>query len=241
MKKKSNRTIPALLAAAVMTLGTGCADRALNIGSQVSETERSTVSVDLSDMQAFETEQTIEEASSEDVSVGDVHLFERSDKVSTMFYDWELDAVTISDTVDAIAAENEMPSAGGIQSVDNREFMVLDITLTARGDETVISMYGREFLLVCFVEDPLQAGAATDYEKLYPLEEKLVEGQLDEMWLATVGEEIKGKLIYNIPKDAARIAFLTYDSYTTGDLNETVFGDGYMMTIPKENWTRETE
>lgn len=49
----------------------------------------------------------------------------------------------------------------------------------------------------------------------------------------------KGKLIYDIPQDAVRTVLLVYDSYTAGDSNEMVFGDGYMMTIPMEDWKRE--
>ncbi len=229
-KQKSNKTMIALLSmiAAVIMLGTGCADRTSNVSSQDLETE--TAYMDISDTQVYDTqalhtEQTTAEEPSEDVPIGETYFFEREDKISTMFYDLQIDGVTFTDAVGDVIADGE------------REFMVLDVAITPCGDELVFSMYAQEFLMVCFTGDFVNQ----DYEKLYPLEEGLEEGQLEDMWLATVGEEIKGKLVYDIPKDAFRNVLLVYDSYTTGYSNETVFGDGYMMTIPKENWSRETE
>ncbi len=229
-KQKNNKIMIALLSmiAAVIMLGTGCADRTSNVGSQDLETE--TAYMDISDTQVYDTqalhtEQTTAEEHSEDVPIGEIYFFERKDKISTMFYDLKLDRVTFTDSVGGVAAES------------GRAFMVLDVAITPCGDELVFSMYAREFLMVCYVGESV----GQDYEKLYPLDEGLDGEQLEEVWLATVGEEIKGKLIYDIPKDAVRNVLLVYDCYTTGDLKETVFGDGYMMTIPTENWSRETE
>ncbi|MDE7206972.1 MAG: hypothetical protein K2N90_07425 [Lachnospiraceae bacterium] len=208
----------------------GCADHSPNIGFSDLETQVS--DIPLSGEEAFGMENSGTEMATNDilegdVSVGDVHLFEREDKISTMFYDLQLDRVTFTDSV------------GGVTAESGREFMTLDVTIAAYGDEKVISMYAQEFLMVCFWGDFVKADSEEDYEKLYPLEEELAEGQLGNVWLAVEGEDIKGKLIYNIPKDAVRMVLLVYDSYTTGDLkNEVVFGDGYMITIPEENWDR---
>lgn len=179
-------------------------------------------------METASTESALNrDTSTEDVSVGNVYLFEREDKISTMFYELQLDKVTVTDSVGGVAAES------------GREFMALDVTITACGDEKIISMYAQEFLLVCFLGDSVKVDSKEDYEKLYPLEEGLEEGQLGDVWLAVVVEGIKGKLIYNIPKDAIRTVLFVYDSYIAGELNETVYGDGYMITIPEENWDRE--
>lgn len=218
--------------AAASFLGTGCSNSSQGIRSSNIETEISaseTISFDMENpnMEEFDMEPTGSEdvSKEEDVPVGETYFFEREDRISTMFYDLQIDGVTFTDAVGDVTAENE------------RTFMILDVAITPCGDELVFSMYAQEFLMVCFTGDFVNQ----DYEKLYPLEEGLEEGQLGDKWLATVGEEIKGKLIYDIPKDALRTVLLVYDSYTTGDSNETVFGNGYMMTIPKENWSRETK
>lgn len=230
---KNVGTIFGLLAviAVASFLNIGCIDHSQNSSSSGLNTQAPDVSV--SETKAFHMETTSTEtaldldASTEDVSVGDVHLFEREEKISTMFYDLQIDKVTVTDSVGGVAAES------------GREFMVLDVMITACGDEKVISMYAQEFLMVCFLGDSVKADSEEDYEKLYPLEEGLEEGQLGHVWLAVEGEDIKGKLIYNIPKDTIRTVLLVYDSYTIGDLNEMVYGDGYMITIPEENWDRE--
>lgn len=221
-----------IVIAAASAWSIGCADSSQNVGissydetktvdEETTETETETAVE--SDM-ATETDSGVQQ---EDVPVGDVHLFEREDKIGTMFYDLQLDGITIADSV------------GGVTAESGRAFMVLDVTITPCGDELVFSMYAQEFLMVCFLGDSVRADSGQDYEKLYPLAEGLVEGQLEEVWLASVGDEKKGKLIYDIPQDAVRTVLLVYDSYTVGDSNETVFGDGYMMTIPMEDWKRE--
>lgn len=159
----------------------GCADSFQNVGIPYDETK----SVDEGTTEtetAVESEATMETDSGvqqEDVPVGDVHLFEREDKIGTMFYELQLDGVTIADSV------------GGVTAESGRAFMVLDVTITPCGDELVFSMYAQEFLMVCFLGDSVRADSGQDYEKLYPLAEGLVEGQLEEVWLASVGDEKK--------------------------------------------------
>ncbi|MBD5451770.1 MAG: hypothetical protein HDR25_03910 [Lachnospiraceae bacterium] len=233
LRIKNVGTMLGLLAviAVAAFLNIGCAENSQNSDSSTLETQASDVSVSETKpfyIETVSTESALDrDTSTEDVSVGDVHLFEREEKISTMFYDLQLDKVTVTDSVGSVAAES------------GREFMVLDVTITACSDEEIISMYAQEFLLICFLGDSVKVDSEEDYEKLYPLEEGLEEGQLGDVWLAVKGEDIKGKMIYNIPKDAIRTVLLVYDSYTTGELNETVYGDGYMITIPEENWDRE--
>ena len=238
LKRKKLGTIVRLsvVTAGLFFLNVGCTD--ISWDSSLSEMEAKNTNIPAFETELFKTESletdmldthpvVDSDVPKEEISVGDVHLLEREDKISTMFYDLQLDKVTITDSI------------GGMTAESGREFMVLDVTITAWGDEKVISMYAQEFLMVCFLGNSVKADSEEDYEKLYPLEEGLAKGQLSDVWLAAEGEDIKGKLIYNIPKDAIRMVLLVYDSYTTGDLkNEVVFGDGYMITIPEENWNR---
>ncbi len=237
-KRKSLGTIVGLsvVTAVLIYLNIGCTS--ISQDSRLSEMEEKDSNIPVFEAELFQTELSEEDvpdtqlavdrdASEVEVPVGDVHLFEREDKISTMFYDLQLDRVMFTDSV------------GGVTAESGREFMTLDVTITAWGDEKVINMYAQEFLMVCFLGDSVKADSEEDYEKIYPLEEGLAEGQLGDVWLAVEGEDIKGKLIYNIPKDAIRMVLLVYDSYTIGDLkNEVAFGDGYMITIPEENWNR---
>lgn len=219
-----------LVIALTSFLNTGCADNAQDISVSGLETENTSSSVfesESSNAEIFNMEPSASDVSEEDVPIGDVHLFEQGDKISTMFYDLQLDKVTVTDSIGDVTAES------------GREFLILDVTVTAGDTETVTSMYAQEFLMVCFVGDSLKSDSEEDYEKLYPLEAGLAQGQLDDAWLAMTGEDQKGKLIYNVPKDTVRTVLLVYDCYRTGELNEVVYGDGYMMTILKENWSRE--
>lgn len=204
---------------------TGCIDSSQSVG--ISKLETNVIETPVSETETVKTETAANDTTSEEVSAGDVHLFEQEDKISTMFYDLWLDKVTVTDSTGDVTAES------------GREFLILDVTVTAGDTETVFSMYAQEFLMVCFVGDSLKSDSEDDYEKLYPLEAGLVEGQLDNVWLAAAGEDQKGKLIYNVPKDTVRTVLLVYDCYRAGELNEVVYGDGYMMTILKENWSRE--
>lgn len=229
IKKMRTTAVVWIVIAAASAWSIGCADNSQNVGISYDETK--TVDVETTETETViksdMTSETDGGVQQEDVPVGDVHLFEREDKIGTMFYDLQLDGVTITDSI------------GGVTAKNGRAFMILDVEITPCGDELVFSMYAQEFLMICYLGDSVKADSGQDYEKLYPLEEGLVEGQLEEVWLATVGDNKKGKLIYDIPKDAFRTVLLVYDSYTVGDSNETVFGDGYMMTIPMEDWSRE--
>lgn len=233
LKRKNIGTMIGLLMviAIVSFWSIGCVNHFQNSSSSDLETPAFETSVSETkplDLEIANTEPTVERgASTEDISVGDVHLFEREDKISTMFYDLQLDKVTFTDSLGGVAAE------------DGREFMALDVTLTTDSSEMVLSMYAQEFIMVCFTGNTLSSDRE-DFEKLYPLEEKLEEGQFDDAWLVTVGEKTKGKLVYHIPKDTLRNTLLVYDSYTANDYSgEVVYGDGYMMTILNENWSRE--
>lgn len=209
-------------------LNIGCADNLQSASLSGFETEVSDISFSetaASETEAAKTEIAVDgDASEEEVSAGDVHLFEREDKVSTMFYDLQLESITVTDSI------------GGMTAESDRAFMILDVTITTDSHEIVLSMYAQEFLMICFHGDSINK---EDYEKLYPLAEELEEGQLGESWLVVAGNAKRGKLIYNIPKDAIRTVLLVYDSYVDDNPAEIIYGDGYMMTIPKEDWSRE--
>lgn len=230
IKNIQNIIVLLIMISIIVVLNIGCVGKIQNDSASNIETKASDLSVPESEFfntDSLNMESSVSDVTSEEVSVGDVHLFEQEDKISTMFYDLWLDKVTVTDSIGDVTAES------------GREFLILDVTVTAGDTEMVISTNAQEFLMICFVGDSLKSDSEDDYEKLYPLETGLVEGQLDNVWLAAAGEDQKGKLIYNVPKDTVRTVLLVYDCYRAGELNEVVYGDGYMMTILKENWSRE--
>lgn len=226
-KKKFGVVGLAIVTAAAVAWSTGCSANPQSVSQPDTQIQTNIPNTENLKEESLESEAETDSdgAVTEDVPVGETYFFEREDKISTMFYDLQIDGVTFTDAVGDVIAES------------GHAFMVLDVAITPCGDELIFNMYAQEFLMVCFTGDSV----GQDYEKLYPLKEGIDGEQLEEVWLATVGEEIKGKLVYDIPKDALRTVLLVYDSYTTGDSDETVFGDGYMMTIPEENWSRETK
>lgn len=156
---------------------------------------------------------TVEEEVQDDQTV-DMEEYTYSEKVSTMFYDVQLNGVTYTDTL------------AGVECEEGYQFMVVDVSLwAAEGIEEPVYMYYYDFT----------AEWMDDYCE--PLETGLIEGQLPDEYTIT-SEETKGKLVFYVPADEEILVFTFLDYYYTEDTGEAKYGTFYVMYLPTEDWTR---
>lgn len=139
--------------------------------------------------------------------------FERDEKVSSMFYDVQIDKVTVSDTL-----------AG--ESMEGYQFVVIDISLSAAATEPEpVPMYYSDFTL--------------EWEEEYcePLEAGWTENQLPDEYYITQ-EVTSGQLVFLAPADKEELVFSFVDIYYVDNPDETNLDKYYGIEIPVENWTR---
>ena len=136
------------------------------------------------------------------------------ERVSTLFYDVQVNGVSYTDTL------------AGETSEEGYQFMIMDVSLwAAEGLDETVYMYYYD----------LTAEWMDDYCE--PLETGLVEGQLPDEYTIT-GEETRGKLVYYVPKDEEMLALTCIDYYFTEDAEEPQYGTLYVTYLPTEDWTR---
>ncbi len=149
----------------------------------------------------------------EEIEPTEYLYFERDEKVSSMFYDVQIDAVTVSESLDG-------------QSLEGYQFVVLDISLWAGKRETEpVPMYYSDFALEW-----------TD-EYCEPLEQGWTETQLPDEYYITQ-EKTSGQLVFLTPVEEKELIFSFIDMYYTDDPNETSVDKYYGIELPAENWTR---
>lgn len=149
----------------------------------------------------------------EEIEPTEYLYFERDEKVSSMFYDVQIDAVTVSDTLDG-------------ESYEGYVFVVVDVSLNAAATETEpVPMYYSDFTLES-VE-----------EYCYPLEEGWTENQLPDEYYITQ-DVTTGQLVFMAPADSNEVIFSFIDTYYTYDPNDTYVDKYYGIELPVENWTR---
>lgn len=149
-----------------------------------------------------------------DAEETEYYEFSREEKVSSMFYDVQIDGVTISDTMQ------------GQSCLEGYQYVTVDISLnTASGMTSPVSMYYSDFILE-WVED-----------YCYPLEYGLTENQLPDEYMITQ-DTTSGQLVFMAPVDAEQVYFSFIDYYYTEDSDEVGYGAYYSIVVPVENWTR---
>lgn len=150
-----------------------------------------------------------EETEGEDSGVAE---FNCGDKVSTMFYDLQVNEVTYTDTLAGQSCE------------EGYEYAIVDLSLwAAEGMTEPVAMYYYDF--------------AIEWADAYsePLENGLVEGQLPEEYTIT-SEKTSGKLVFMVPKEE-EIKVLTFvDYYFVEESQEPQYGTYYIVYMPNENW-----
>ncbi len=155
-----------------------------------------------------------EEEDVQDDAMADMEEYTYEEKVSSMFYDVQINGVTYTDTL------------GGQTCEDGYQYMVMDVSLwAAEGLEEPVYMYYYDFT----------AEWMDDYSE--PLEPGLVEGQLPDEYTITE-EETQGKLVFCVPKDEEVMAFTFVDYYYTEEEEEPQYGTFYVMYLPTEDWAR---
>lgn len=152
-----------------------------------------------------------EEAAGEETGVEE---FNCGDKVSTLFYDLQVNEVTYADTLAGKACE------------EGYEYVVVDLSLwAAEGMAEPVAMYYYDFALEWMesYSEPLEAG--------------LVEGQLPDEYTIT-NAETKGKLVFMAPKGEATKVLSFVDYYFVEETEEPQYGTYYIVYMPEEDWTR---
>lgn len=145
---------------------------------------------------------------------GDMEEYNCGERVSTLFYDVQVNGVSYTDTL------------AGETSEEGYQFMIMDVSLwAAEGLDEPVYMYYYD----------LTAEWMDDYCE--PLETGLVEGQLPDEYTIT-DEETRGKLVYYVPKDEEMLALTCIDYYFTEDAEEPQYGTLYVTYLPTEDWTR---
>ena len=142
----------------------------------------------------------------------ETYYFERTDVLETTFFNLQIDAVTLADTLQS------QPAPDGYQ------YVILDISLNALDSEPV-DMYYSDFVL--YWED--------DY--CYPLETGYSNNQLPDEYVITA-DVTSGQLIFFAPVDATEIALSYLDYYSSDNSEEMYYNAYYDVYIPVENWTR---
>ncbi len=149
----------------------------------------------------------------EEVEPTEYVYFERDEKVSSMFYDVQVDAVTVTDTL-----------AG--ESVEGYHFLLIDVSLNAaKTEKEPVPMYYSDFAL------------EWEEDYCYPLEEGWTETQLPDEYYITQ-EVTTGQLVFMAPVEKEELIFSFIDTYYTYDPNDTNLDKYYGIEIPVENWTR---
>ncbi len=144
----------------------------------------------------------------------DMEEYNCGERVSTLFYDVQVNGVSYTDTL------------AGETSEEGYQFMIMDVSLwAAEGLDEPVYMYYYD----------LTAEWMDDYCE--PLETGLVEGQLPDEYTIT-DEETRGKLVYYVPKDEEMLALTCIDYYFTEDAEEPQYGTLYVTYLPTEDWTR---
>lgn len=140
--------------------------------------------------------------------------FSREEKVSSMFYNVQIDGVTISDTL------------SGESCLEGYQFVTVDVSLSASDDITEpVPMYYYDFALEW----------EEDYS--YSLEYGWTDKQLPDEY--TITQDVTtGQLVFIAPLDKDEVIFSFIDAYYTDDAEEPTYGTYYGIVIPMENWTR---
>lgn len=160
------------------------------------------------------------EQTEESDSEGELFDFERQDKVSTLFYDFQIDKIRVTDSISGVAAE-----AG-------EKFLILDVCIRANeAFHEPIDMYSEDFLLMWLQEND-------EVSEVFPLEEILDETQLETEYTIDSKTDTKGTLIFSILDTIEDAALEFEDYYFIGDSEELYYGDGYVIIFPVEDWSR---
>ena len=154
-----------------------------------------------------------EETASEEVGY-DYAEFVREDKVSTDYFDVQIDAVTITDSINGKDCE------------EGYQYVIVDVALCASKNTVEIPMYYTDFSLDC--EDGY----------CYPLEAGLTDKQLPDEYM--IQQEItKGQMIFMAPIDEETAYLSFFNAYFENETDEEpYFINYYAIEIPMENWTR---
>jgi len=144
----------------------------------------------------------------------DMEEYSYDEKVSTMFYDVQINGVSYTDT---LAGEN---------SEEGYQFMIVDVSLwAAEGLNEPVEMYYYDFT----------AEWMDDYCE--PLKSGLIEGQLPDEYTIT-DEETRGKLVFYVPKDEEVLVFDFVDYYIMEEGGEPQYGTLYVIYLPTKDWTK---
>ena len=141
--------------------------------------------------------------------------YTREEKVSTLYYDVQIDGVTVSDTLNGASCQ------------DGFQYVVLDVSLWAAKDMTEpVNMFYFDFSL--------------EWEDAYcdPLEGGLTDTQLPDEY--TITQDVTtGQLVFMAPKGEEKVYFSFLDAYfEDATSQEPSFITYYGIEIPLENWTR---
>ncbi len=154
------------------------------------------------------------EEDSQSDGVADMEEHNCGERVSTLFYDVQVNGVSYTDTL------------AGETSEEGYQFMIMDVSLwAADGLDEPVDMYYYDFT----------AEWMDDYCE--PLETGLVEGQLPDEYTIT-DEETRGKLVFYVPKDEEVLVLSFIDYYYTANAEEPQYGTLYVIYLPTEDWTR---
>lgn len=152
-----------------------------------------------------------EESAGEDTDMAE---FNCGDKVSTMFYDLQVNEVTYTDTL------------AGQECEEGYQYAVVDVSLwAAEGLEEPVYMYYYDF--------------AVEWAENYcePLETGLVEGQLPDEYTIT-NEETRGKMVFMVPKGEELRVLTFVDYYFVEESEEPQYGTYYIVYMPTEDWKK---
>lgn len=169
-------------------------------------------SATISDITYPAMEPTVDEV--QDDEGADMEEYICGERVSTMFYDVMVNAVSYTDSLAEVTGE------------EGYQFMIMDVSLWAAEDlNEPVDMYYYDFA----------AEWMDDYCE--PLKTGLVEGQLPDEYTITK-EETRGKLVFYVPKDTEILALTCIDYYYTEESEEAQYGTLYVTYLPTEDWTR---
>lgn len=150
----------------------------------------------------------------QDDEYADMEEYNYNEKVSTMFYDVQLNGVTYTDTMAGETCE------------EGYQFMIVDLSLwAAEGLDEPVDMYYYDFA----------AEWMDDYCE--PMEPGLVEGQLPDEY-TIMDEETRGKLVFYVPKNEEVLVLTFIDYFYLKESEEPQYGTYYVMYLPTEDWTR---
>ncbi len=159
------------------------------------------------------TEDTTEEGS-EELDYEYVE-YTREEKVSTLYYDVQVDGVAVSDTLN------------GESCLDGYQYVVLDVSLWAAEAMT-------EPVYMCYYD------FALEWEEEYcdPLETGFTDKQLPDEYYITQ-DATSGQLVFMAPKGEETVYLSFLDAYFEDETSEEPsFVTYYGIEIPLENWTR---